>query len=517
MVPAALAILAGDPNPHFFNWPSLYMYGLAGASALYGAWLRWTQGLSAVEAFLRDPGRFYLLGRLVTAACGVASVGLVYRLGVRVSGPPAGLAAAFFLAVDLQHVVDSHFATADVPMAAGVLAAMLATVRYLERGRPVDALLAGGLGGLAASVKYNGALVGAAFLAAHAFRLRAAADPRRAFLGDAAGPAWLLGAVLGFLTGTPYALLAPGEFWGGVFGEVGAIQTVQFGNEGDLPAVLFHLLHTLPQALGVPLLAAAAGGMALTLRRRRPADILLLAVTLPYLAIIGTWASRFERYAVPLLPFLGLLAALALEALVRGRRGGGLLFAAAAVLAAAPVTVRAGYYAVLIGRADSREVAAGWIERHLPTAILAMEPYSPPVRWRDTAGLVHRVTSPPLGGPPLPIAAALPRRPPPGPWAAGPRIAPLTTYDLGALRARGIQYVVLSSYVYQRHRAACAVFAAACRFYGQLEQEATLVWAIEPVPEARRLWVGDIYAPASHVLARSRPGPNIRIYRLGKG
>jgi len=318
------------------------------------------------------------------------------------------------------------------------------------------------------------------------------------------------------VAGTSYAVLAPAEFWGGVFSEVGALGTVQFGNEGDLPAVLFHLLHTLPQALGLPVLAAAAGGIALALARRRPAHLLLLAVSLPYLAIIGTWASRFERYAIPLLPFLGLFAALALEALVRGRRRAGLLLAVGALLLAAPVAVRAGYYAVLIGRADSRQVAADWIERHLPTAILAMEPYSPPVRWRDVAGVVHRVTSPPLGNPPRPIAAALPRRPPPGAWAAGPRIAPLTTYDLGALRARGIQYVVLSSYVYQRHRAACAAFVAACRFYRQLEQEARLVWAIEPLPEARRLWVGDIYAPASSVLARSRPGPTIKIYRLAE-
>ncbi len=255
-------------------------------------------------------------------------------------------------------------------------------------------------------------------------------------------------------------------------------------------------------------------GIGLALVRRQPADLLLLAVSLPYLAIIGTWASRFERYAVPLLPFLGLFAARALEAWVRGRRRAGLLLVAAALLVAAPVTVRVGAYARLMGRADSREVAAEWIERHLPTAILAMEPYSPPVRWRDVAGTVHRVTSPPLGNPPQPIAAALPRRPPPGPWAAGPRIAPLAPYDLGALRARGIQYVVLSSYVSQRHRAACAAFAAACRFYDRLEREATLVWALEPLPEGRRLWVGDIYAPASHVLARSRPGPGIKIYRI---
>ena len=42
----AMAILAGDPNPHFFNWPSLTFYALAGVFRI----------ASAVTTAQPDPG-----------------------------------------------------------------------------------------------------------------------------------------------------------------------------------------------------------------------------------------------------------------------------------------------------------------------------------------------------------------------------------------------------------------------------------------------------------------------------
>lgn len=522
LVPMAMGILAGDPNPHFFNWPNLYMYALAAVFAARGWVLQATGAVSAVDAFLRDPASFYLLGRVVTAALGTLTVGLVYLLGVRLYGRAVGLAASFFLAVNLQHVVDSHFATADVPMTVLAVAALLATVWYWERGGDGAALLAGVLGGLAASAKYNGALVGAAFPVALYLRARAPERPRWAGLRRAA-LIWFGGALLGFLAGTPFAALAPGEFAHGLFGEVRAIRTTQFGNEGDLPGLGFHLLHSLPQAMGLPLLLCAGVGLGIALWRHAPADLLLLAFPLPYLAIIGTWASRFERYAVPLLPVAGLLAAVGLAALTSrvlprpwaARRG--LVCATAAVAVAGLPLAHVLRYEVLLARADSREVAARWMEGNLEDGSrVAMEPYSPPVSWRDEAGRVQRVTSPPLGSPPLPLAARLPR-PTAGRWAAGLKVAPLVDYDLARLRARGVRYVVLSSFMYKRHTESCTAFASACRFYRALETQATLVYAVRPIAEERKLWVGDIYAPVSQVFARTRPGPIIKVYRLHDG
>ena len=514
LVPLAVQFLTGDLNPHFFNWPSAYMYTLAGLYAVVGALSPSDGALSSVAVFVRDPAPFYLLGRMVSTLLGVTTVLLTYMLGARLVGPAVGLAASLFLAMNLQHVVDSHFATADVPVTCAVLAALLATLRYWERGRRSDALLAGLLGGLAASVKYNGGLVGAAFLTAHLLRVRSFEGWGGSVLRGWAPLVWFAGAVVGFVAGTPFAALAPREFARGLFGEIHAIGTVQFGNEADPSGLLFHLLHSLPQAMGIPLLLAAAGGLVLALRRHTPLDLIVLAFPLPYFAIIGTWDSRFERYAEPLFPFASVLAAVGLAGLASwwpSRRALGLAILAA--LAVLPVAVRVLYYEALLARPDSREVAAAWLDRNLPAgASVAMEPYSPPVTWRDETGLVHRITSPPADG--SGVARGIQRYRPEVRQATGPRVLPLTLYDLEALRARGVGYVVLSSFMFKRHLESCEQFPAPCRFYQALDRSATLVYAVRPVPEDQRLWVGDIYAPVSHVFSRTQPGPIIKVYRL---
>ena len=117
------------------------------------------------------------------------------------------------------------------------------------------------------------------------------------------------------------------------------------------------------------------------------AEAIWLAFPLPYLLVIGTWGSRFERYAVPLLPFAALFAARAVVALVDAGRAhlpwlrrvpAGLgVTVAAGLLLALPVGRLVAFHR-LLGRPDTREVAASWIEHQLPPGTrIAVEPYGP--------------------------------------------------------------------------------------------------------------------------------------------
>ena len=119
----------------------------------------------------------------------------------------------------------------------------------------------------------------------------------------------------GFVLGTPFALLTPVAFTRGVLDELREVHTVQFGNEADAPGYLFHLAYSLPEAMGWPLYLLALAGLGWALVRRGAREAILLAFAVPYLLVIVSWSSRFERYAIPLLPCLTLLAAVAL---VRG-------------------------------------------------------------------------------------------------------------------------------------------------------------------------------------------------------
>jgi len=502
IVERAVRFHTGDLNPRFFNWPSLYMYLLSGVYGLaYGMLgVGGAEGIGGVvESFARDPAPFYLLGRLVTAAFGIATIAVLYVVAAESYGPTVALLASLFLALNLLHIRDSHFITTDVPLTCLITLAVLFVLRYWREGRARDALWSGLFAGLAASMKYPGGLMLFPFVLAHVFRPLPLGQPRRRRLASRELALGVAAASVGFVAGTPYALLTPRAFVAGVTSELREVGSVQFGNEGDLPGYLFHLVHSLPEGMGVPVLACSLIGLALALLGGAPRDLILLAFPVPYFLLIGSWSSRFERYALPLLPFLSLLAGLGLVAMarhVRERRWRlvqqwrpGVGLALMACLLIAPELPRIGYFHALLARPDTRVLAAAWIEREIPPGSrIALEPYSPS----------------------LPLAPVLSREAP----QRGYRIGRLSPYDLDTLLDRQVEYVVLSGFMFQRHEKACDHFSQECRFYRDVQQRGTLLLALEPGLDGQPLWVGDIYSPLTRLYERTRPGPSMKVYRL---
>ena len=516
IVERAVRFHQGDLNPRFFNWPSLYMYAMAGVYGLaFGALPGGVAG-----AFGRDPALFYVVGRLVTALFGTATLAVLYCTGRLAYGRAVGILAAGFLAVDLLHVRDSHWVTTDVPLTFLVALGTFLALRYWRDGRLFDACAAGLVAGLATSMKYPGGLAFLALLAAHAARRPAWPAWRRVVGRDTIAAAGL--ATGGFVLGTPYALLTPVAFVRGVLDELREVHTVQFGNEAAAPGYLFHLAYSLPEAMGWPLYLLALAGLGWALARRAAREAVLLAFAVPYLLVIVSWSSRFERYAIPLLPSLTLLAAVALVGAVawvaaRARLAPGrwpaIALAAGAMLLVVPSLARVIAYHQLLAQPDTRELGAGWIERHvLPGARIALEPYSlmlPVARGQLREGpgsLTH-----------LPQARAEAAAPESTGREDGYWLVRLDIYDLDRLLQDGVQYVILSGFVYQRHRQACDRHPAPCRFYGELEARSRLVFSASPGVEDAGLTVGDIYSPLTRIRERRHPGPPIRIYQLPSG
>jgi len=185
------------------------------------------------------------------------------------------------------------------------------------------------------------------------------------------------------------------------------------------------------------------------------------------------------------------------------------MIAALALLLIGPALGRVAAYHHLLAQPDTRMLGADWIERQVPPRTrIALEPYSLtlPVSRRQlreapgTLAALQHVT------PTLPVDA-------PG-REDGYWLVRLDTYDLDDLLKDGVQYVVLSGFVYQRHRQACDRYPAACRFYAELENRSQLVFSVSPGVEDMPLRVGDIYSPLTHLRERQHPGPAIRIYQL---
>jgi hypothetical protein len=367
----ALGIYAGDPNPHFFLYPSLFMYVLAGADALYALLGSLFAGSrEAVEAaWLYDPRALIWIDRGVVAAIGALTTLLVYRLVAETFGRREGLVAALLIALAHLHVRDSRFGVTDVPLAALACLVLREALRIERLGRWRDYAAAGGLAGLALSIKYSGAVLAAPIVAAHLLRPGAFAPRALARLAGA-----LALVPVGFLIGTPFALLAWGEFREGVLEQLAAQASPTWLGVDLGPGGWQHLRFTLWHGLGPPLLLASLAGFGVGLRRAPRAALVWLAFAVPYFALFARGQLAFARYMVPLVPLLCATAAVAIgtatSRLPRARLAAAL---ALALLLALPSLREAIDGGRLLARTDSRVLAAAWLrDRVAPDDTLLM-------------------------------------------------------------------------------------------------------------------------------------------------
>src|SRR5690606_3248746 len=138
-----------------FLYPTFYFYLLfAWEGLLFAAgWLTGRFGsLAAFEQqYFVDPSVFYLAGRLLSALCGVAAIWATWRLGMRLFGRVAGVAAAALLAVAPLAVRDAHYVKHDVPVTLLIVLTHLALSTALAGRLAQRWWIVGALAGLSLS------------------------------------------------------------------------------------------------------------------------------------------------------------------------------------------------------------------------------------------------------------------------------------------------------------------------------------------------------------------------------
>jgi len=170
--------------------------------------------------------------------------------------------------------------------------------------------------------------------------------------------------ILGFIAGTPYALLAYPAFVEGLRFESNHLATghgIQLGYGWT-----YHLLFTLRYGLGTPLLAASIAGIAILAAVSWRKCALVCTFPILYYLCLGRGTTVFVRYMVPIVPFLCLTAAVSVVALAnrlspRSRGTAALISAAIAVLLALPSLQRVIALDNLLTETDTRVLAARWL------------------------------------------------------------------------------------------------------------------------------------------------------------
>ncbi len=492
----AMGVLHGVLDPHFADWPHLFF----NISAAWLAPLR-------LAGLVSDQPSAHFWVRVLSAVIGTLTVLVVADFGRRAYGWSAGLIAGAALALAFLPVRDSHFGTPDAALALAVTVAL--SVAYRTAGsRGMRPLLLNGVAlGLAASLKYNGAIAFLAAGASQVWRVRTEgsnllrAVSRLVVIG-------VIGLTTLLLT-SPFLSLDPAMTQHGLGYIVSHLASETVPEIGFVRMTL-----ALWYGLDPGLLLVALAGLGYAAWRRTLADWIILAFVVPYYLVIGPGHSVFFRYADPLIPALLVLAGRAVADLIRAMttvRVRALAIVAILTVVALPSFSHDLRFDTLIQEADTRTLAYSWLNDHVPSGGLVAIPYKPGPA-HDQAMVESRAQS--VGAADPYVAAFLENR-----LETRYRIRDLSEGDLqtataAGLRADGVTIVVVAR---KRPDLGCAGPTPLER---QLQTEARLVASFSPTASgcpADAVFdpIDTFYVPLAGYAGYQRPGPVIRIYGLG--
>ena len=468
--PAVHFVVTGDPNPHWFGHPGSTVIHLLGL-AFYGYWVvghmaGWFSDLQSFGAlFSTYPTSFYLIGRILAIVLATLAIPLTYALARRMAGQRAAAVAAAIVATSPLHVEFSRIVRTDPLMTTCLLAAMLYALKAMDGHGGRDFLLCGLFIGLATATKYPG-VIGAMM----AIMAAALANPLPAVSWVKRGQ-WLclasVGGIIGFFVGAPFVFTAVREIYWVFVGEGRQPHLGATGSPG-LANYLWYLTGPLREAVGLPTELVALVGFAAALRVRSRPRLLVAGFALLFLLGIGLSLKRFDRWIVPLTPFVAILAAIGLEAIVQALswlRSRPVLRDLAVVALGVVLVLPSGVEAFKQGGTlDTRDIAKVWIDGHVPRGSkVLVEQYTPPIS-RDEYEVFAA------------LRGELQRDRTP----RGFKGVLGDMRSLGGLRSKGIEYVVLSNTYLNRYRAERIAYPDEVRLYEELLGSSDLIYELNP-------------------------------------
>jgi len=377
IIDKAWFVFQGDPNPHFFNYPSLFIYLVAALFAIRFSVLALcgvpTATLNA--ELYANPAPLFLTARFVSATMGSLTVIAVYLAAKRVFDRKTAFLSALFMSVCYLHARDSHFGTTDVPMTFLAVCAVLFLLRSRDTGSVRDFAWAGVFTGLATSTKYGGIFLVVPAVAAYLFERHAAS---RGAAGNGRGEkggaeekmlCYFAAAAIAFVLTSPFALLDFGTFFAHFTAEARHLAVGE--NAWGEPMIFgrgwwYHARYTLPYGAGILVFLAGLAGICIAIAEDARKGVVLMTFPIAFYLAAGKGYTVFVRYMIPVLPFLCIGAAVFCVRVVRKLPSPVTAHAALALLAfiiAAEPAANTWLFNALISRRDNRLVVHDWIAK----------------------------------------------------------------------------------------------------------------------------------------------------------
>jgi hypothetical protein len=318
----ALHTIANNGIPDYYNKPGLIVYANAAAYLITFLAMGFINAVGSFNDFSSLQQHGYIMtspamismdtpGHLVTLSFSIFAVFIVYLWTLSLTRKRAyALLAGALLSTSLLWVANSHYLTVDVALGALCVATMYVAAYFTRRqGRLTVGQLSvlGILIGLTASAKYNGAIV---IVPVAAMLLSGYWKDLRGF-----GKALIIVAVFStliFIITNPALFLDTRQYLDTFFAEYRHSSTGHRGFDTTGFALNYFVVNALPAGFGIlPLLLSLVGALGVIRSRADISDkISLISFPLLYLAFMGAYKLTFDRYMVPMIPFLAILAAM---------------------------------------------------------------------------------------------------------------------------------------------------------------------------------------------------------------
>ncbi len=310
-------------NPEWFGNPgSTFIYPLAALIELWYLVAKhvppFAHPMAALgREFSVDPTPFYLIGRGLSAAYGVGCVVATWLVGRRIVGDSGAVLAALMLPATAIVVAHGQLVRTDTVGLFFGLVALWLILRAMERGRTRDWFYAAIAIGLALSSRYFLASLVVPYAVGAWIWLRS--RPARPVTGNGSNSARYVPIAALALVPVTFAITSPFVFLD--FGRVVKnlkveARTVHPGADGLTPLgnLVWYLGTAAPAAFGPVLLVLAMGGVVVSARRAPRATVVLVAAAASYIVAVSVSPLHWDRYVIPLTPFIGIFATAAVLA-----------------------------------------------------------------------------------------------------------------------------------------------------------------------------------------------------------
>ncbi len=345
----ALAYGSGDFNPHFFNIPPLVSYLLFLVYGLYyliGHFVGFFPSANDfLYLFVNNPSSFYLIARILFGAIlGTFTIYVLYRLVRRFFSWEHAILSALILGFNFLHVRDSHYIYVDIPLVLVLIVGFFPIFRLSQKFSWKSYLLFGCLLGLIVAIKYNGVFIVIPFLFVHfltyGFKIN------RLLVT-------LLISLAVYTILNPFSVLDFNHFLSELYEQ---------SRSENVLGPFHHLTYSLSGGVGWAILFFSTVGIGQSVFQK---DIKKIAVTIfviSYYFVLCFMSQPYDRYVLPLIPFLAFLASDGLIAIKNRLELNPFFFCTLIFILVSPSLAKIDLSNLLFLRKDIRTVAKEWFE-----------------------------------------------------------------------------------------------------------------------------------------------------------